>query len=157
MYGRKFAFQNRLGQLIVGGKFAVFASFYFVFEGNFEVQAPMGLKFRGRFHGRSFVSRVWGAYIWRALFSEFYGMSLLNAKKKLLQLLIRCCCGDCTEVLLFTFAPFPEPAFALFVENKLLMISRYVYRFFRSILFGASLFDPRQLRFRLQNLEHQSS
>ena len=26
--------------LIVGRKFAVFASFYFVFEGNFQVQAP---------------------------------------------------------------------------------------------------------------------
>ena len=122
-----------------------------------KYKPPWALNSEGRFHGRSFVSRVWGAYIWRALFSEFYGVSLLNAKKELLQLLTSCCCEDCTEVLFFTFAPFPEPAFALFVENKLLMISRYGYRFFRSILFGASLFDPRQLRFRLQNLEHQSS
>ena len=28
--------------LIVGGKFTVFALFYFVFEGNFLVQAPRG-------------------------------------------------------------------------------------------------------------------
>ena len=33
--------------LIVGSKFTVFALFYFVFEGNFEVQAPGGLIFGG--------------------------------------------------------------------------------------------------------------
>ena len=40
MYGGKFAFQNRLGQLVVGRKFTIFASFFFVFEGKFQVQAP---------------------------------------------------------------------------------------------------------------------
>ena len=33
--------------LIVGRKFTVFALFYFVFEGNFQVQAPAGLIFGG--------------------------------------------------------------------------------------------------------------
>ena len=33
--------------LIVGGKFTVFALFYFVFESNFLVQAPGGLIFGG--------------------------------------------------------------------------------------------------------------
>ena len=33
--------------LIVGRKFTGFALFYFVFEGNFQVQAPMGLIFGG--------------------------------------------------------------------------------------------------------------
>ena len=33
--------------LIVGGKFTVFVLFYFVFEGNFQVQAPGGLIFGG--------------------------------------------------------------------------------------------------------------
>ena len=33
--------------LIVGRKFIVFALFYFVFEGNFQVQAPGGLVFGG--------------------------------------------------------------------------------------------------------------
>ena len=33
--------------LIVGRKFTVFALFYFVFEGNFQVQAPGGLIFGG--------------------------------------------------------------------------------------------------------------
>ena len=50
MYGGKFAFQNRLGYLVVGRKFTIFALFYFVFdmfESKFYVQAPRG------------------AYIWR--------------------------------------------------------------------------------------------
>ena len=33
--------------LIVGRKCAVFALFYFVFEGNFQVQTPGGLIFGG--------------------------------------------------------------------------------------------------------------
>ena len=33
--------------LMVGTKFTIFALFYFVFEGNFNVQAPKGLIFRG--------------------------------------------------------------------------------------------------------------
>ena len=33
--------------LIVGSKFTVFALFYFVFEGNFQVQAPGRLIFGG--------------------------------------------------------------------------------------------------------------
>ena len=39
-------------RLIVGSKFTVFALFYFVFEGNFQVQAPRG------------------AYIWRGDLTE---------------------------------------------------------------------------------------
>ena len=42
MYGGKFAFQNRLGLLIVGRKLTVFALFYFVFEGNFPSTRPRG-------------------------------------------------------------------------------------------------------------------
>ena len=40
--------------LIVGRKFTVFALFFFVFEGNFQVQAP------------------WGAYIWRGGLTESF-------------------------------------------------------------------------------------
>ena len=47
IYGGKCAFQNRLGSLIVGREFTVFALFYFVFEGNFQVQTPGGLIFGG--------------------------------------------------------------------------------------------------------------
>ena len=54
--------------LIVGSKFTVFALFYFVFEGNFQVQAPPGgLYLEGRFDRVFFALRVWGAYIWRGL------------------------------------------------------------------------------------------
>ena len=62
--------------LMVGRKFTGFAFFYFVFEGNFQVQVPRGgggLYLEGRFNGGLFALRVWGAYIWRGLFSEFYG------------------------------------------------------------------------------------
>ena len=61
--------------LIVGRKFTVFALFYFVFEGNFRVQAPGGLYLEGRFNGGFLALRVWGAYIWRGLFSELYGIN----------------------------------------------------------------------------------
>ena len=45
-------------------------------EGKFQVQAPPpggGLYSEGRFNGGFSALRFWGAYIWRGLFSEFYG------------------------------------------------------------------------------------
>ena len=56
--------------LIVRRKLTVFVLFYYVFEGNFQVQAPGGLIFVGRFNGGFFALRVWGAYIWRGLYME---------------------------------------------------------------------------------------
>ena len=55
--------------LIVGRKCTVFALFYFVFEGNFQVQAPGGggLYLERQFNGGFFALRVWGAHIWRGL------------------------------------------------------------------------------------------
>ena len=46
--------------LIMEGDFTVFALFYFVFEGNFGVQAPPGglLDLEGRFNGGFFALRV---------------------------------------------------------------------------------------------------
>ena len=45
----------------------------------FQVQAHRGggggLYLEGRFNGGFFALPVWGAYIWRGLFSEFYGNS----------------------------------------------------------------------------------
>ena len=58
----------------------VIALFYFVFEGNFQVQAPGAYIRMGRFNGGFFVLQVWGAYIWRGLFSEFYGMFDIGPK-----------------------------------------------------------------------------
>ena len=48
----------------------VFALFYFVFEGNFQVQPPGGLNLEGQFNGGFLALRVWGAYIWRGLYME---------------------------------------------------------------------------------------
>ena len=47
MYAWKFAFQNRLGLLVVGRKFTLFALFYFVFEGNFPSTSPRGALYFG--------------------------------------------------------------------------------------------------------------
>ena len=67
-----------MGQLIVGRKFTVFALFYFVYEGNFQVKAPAGAYIRRgdlmagflRYKSRGLIFR--GACTWRGLFSEFY-------------------------------------------------------------------------------------
>ena len=56
--------------LIVGRKFTVFALFYFVFEGNFQVQAP-GRGGGGGFYLEGFCVTSLGAYIWRAYFLNF--------------------------------------------------------------------------------------
>ena len=85
MYGGKFAFQNRLGQLVVGRKFTIFALFYFVFEGKFQVQAPRGAYIRRGDLTEGFLRYEFGglifgaAHTWRGLFSEFYGICVENA------------------------------------------------------------------------------
>ena len=66
--------------LIVVRKLTVFALFYFVFEGNFQVQAARGAYFRrgdlteGFLRYESGGLIFGGAYTWMGLFSEFYGM-----------------------------------------------------------------------------------
>ena len=63
--------------LIVGSKFTVFALFYFVFAGNFPNTSPLGAYiWTGDLTEGFFTLPVWGGggwYIWRGLFSEFYG------------------------------------------------------------------------------------
>ena len=58
--------------LIVGSKFAVFALFYFGFEGNFPSTSPRRayIILEGRFNGGCFALPVWGAYILRGLYIE---------------------------------------------------------------------------------------
>ena len=46
-----------------------------------------GLYTEGRFNGGFFALRFWGAYIWRALFSEFYSISAFLASTLLYRLL----------------------------------------------------------------------
>ena len=66
--------------LTVGSKFTIFAWFYFVFEGNFPRASPRGANiWRGDLTDGFLRYRIGGpifgvAYIWRGLFSEFYGI-----------------------------------------------------------------------------------
>ena len=71
--------------LIDGSKFTVFALFYFVVEGNYPSTSPRGTYI---WMGTSLMERVLsyrfgelifgGAYTWRGLLSEFYGISSEN-------------------------------------------------------------------------------
>ena len=73
-------FKVNWASLIVGRIFTVFALFYFVFEGKFQIQALGGLIFYRDDLTEGFVGYeiggliFGGAYTWRGLFSEFYGM-----------------------------------------------------------------------------------
>ena len=50
--------------LIVGSEFTVFALFYFVFEGNFQVQAPRGAYiWSGDLTESFWVTSLWGLYL----------------------------------------------------------------------------------------------
>ena len=96
--------------LIVGRKFTVFVLFYFVFEGNFQVQASPGAyiwrsDLKEGLGGGAYIWR--GLYmeglIWRGLFSEFYstfiklfvnervGISLVEVYERLGQSVILVC------------------------------------------------------------------
>ena len=67
--------------LIVGSKCTIFALFYFVFEGNFPSTSPRGAYIRRGDLTEGFLRYEFGglifggAYTWRGLFSEFYGIS----------------------------------------------------------------------------------
>ena len=73
--------------LIVGSKFTLFALFYFtVSEGNFSKYKPRGAYiWRGDLTGVFWCYRFGGlifggAYTWRGLFSEFYGILIHNTE-----------------------------------------------------------------------------
>ena len=64
----------------MGKKFTMSALFYFVFDGRFQVQAPRGAYIRRGDLTEGFLRYDFGglifggAYTWRGLFSEFYGI-----------------------------------------------------------------------------------
>ena len=72
-------FQIDSASLIVGGKFTIFALFYLVFGGNFPSTSPRGAYIWGDGLTEGFLRYQFGglifggAYIWKGLFSEFYG------------------------------------------------------------------------------------
>ena len=71
-------FCNFPPSLIVGSKFTFLALYYFVFESNFPSTTPRGLIFGGGDLTQGFLRyRFVGAYIWRGLFSEFYGVFII--------------------------------------------------------------------------------
>ena len=77
----KLPFKINWASLIVGSKFTIF--FVTLYEGNFQVQPPGGLYLEGRFNRGFFALPAWGlifggAYTWRGLFSEFYGIVSFN-------------------------------------------------------------------------------
>ena len=83
IYGGKFPFQNRdWASLIVGSKFNVFALFYFAFESNFPSTSTWrayiwsGDLTEGFLPYRLVGLIFGGAYTWRGLFSEFYGIQV---------------------------------------------------------------------------------
>ena len=73
-------FKIDFASLIVGGKFTIFALFYFVFEGNFPSTSPRGAYIcrgdltEGFLHYRLRGLIFGGTYTWRGLFSGFYGI-----------------------------------------------------------------------------------
>ena len=95
LMGGNLRFRIDWASFIVGSKFTVFASFYFVFEGNFpSTSSPGDYIWRGDSNGGFFALPLWGAYIWRGLFSEFYGVSADQCK-----LLFSIACVSCMHML----------------------------------------------------------
>ena len=68
-------FKISWASLTIGSKFIVLALLYFVFEGNFPSTSPQeAYIWRGDLTGFFFCVTGLGAYTWRRLFSEFYGI-----------------------------------------------------------------------------------
>ena len=63
-------------QLSLEGNLPVLLWFTLYLKAIFKYKPPGGLYLEGRFNGGFFALRVWGAYIWRGLFSEFYGIRI---------------------------------------------------------------------------------
>ena len=74
MYRRKFAFQNRLGQLVLGRKFTI------CIRGQIPSTSPRGAYIRrGDLKGGFFALRFWWAYIWRGFYMEGLIFGILRA------------------------------------------------------------------------------
>ena len=76
MYGGKFASKS-IGLACSGKEIYHFCFVLLCIRGQIPSTSPSpgGLYSEGRFNGGFFALRFWGAYIWRGLFSEFYGIS----------------------------------------------------------------------------------
>ena len=83
MYGGNLRFKTDWASLIVGSKCTVSLCFTLYLRAISKYKPPEGLYLEGRFNGGFFALRVWGAYIWRGLFSEFYGIRNQTSRKRL--------------------------------------------------------------------------
>ena len=66
--------------LIVGRKFTVFALLYFVFEGNFQVQAPRGAYIRRGDLTEGFLRHMFRGLIFREAYFRNFTVSLCLAR-----------------------------------------------------------------------------
>ena len=81
IYGGKFASQNRLGYPYSWKKIYSFWFVLLCIWGQFpSTSPPGGLYLEGQFNRGFFALRVWGAYTWRGLFSEFYCIDIYILK-----------------------------------------------------------------------------
>ena len=70
-------------RLIVEGNLPFLFCFTLYLRAISKYKPPGGLHLEGRFNGGFFALRVWGAYRWRGLFSEFYGIITVQKIKEL--------------------------------------------------------------------------
>ena len=76
---REICVSKSIGLACRGKEITIFALFYFVFEGKFQVQVPRGAYIRRGDLTEGFLRYEFGGlifggvYTWRGLFSEFYG------------------------------------------------------------------------------------
>ena len=84
---RNLRFKIDWASLIAGSKFTVFALFYFAFEGNNPSRSPWGAYIRRGDFTEGFLRYRFGgvifggAYTWRGLLSEFYGIQKIPCTK----------------------------------------------------------------------------
>ena len=84
MYGGRFAFQNRLNQLVVGRRFTIFCFVLLCIRGQIPITSPRGAYIRRGDLTEGFLRYDFGglifggAYTWRGLFSEFYATLLVK-------------------------------------------------------------------------------
>ena len=83
MYGGNLRFKTDWASLIVGSKCTVSLWVTLYLRAISKYKPPEGLYLEGRFNGGFFALQVWGAYIWRGLFSEFYGIRNQTSRKRL--------------------------------------------------------------------------
>ena len=72
---REICVSKSIGLACSGKEIYHFCFVLLCIRGQFpSTSPPGGIYLEGRFNGGCFASRVWGAYFWRGLFSEFYGI-----------------------------------------------------------------------------------